>query len=38
MPHMEASIIIHAPWTQVAEVYRDYRGWPHKQDRPDCTL
>lgn len=28
MPHVEASIIIHAPWTQVAEVYRDYRGWP----------
>ena len=24
----EASIIIRAPWTRVAELYRDYQGWP----------
>ena len=27
MPHAEASIIIRAPWTQVAELYRDHQGW-----------
>ncbi len=28
MPHAEASIIIRAPRDRVAELYRDYRGWP----------
>lgn len=28
MPLVEASIIIRAPWTRVAELYRDYQGWP----------
>jgi hypothetical protein len=28
MPHAEASIIIRAPWMRVAQLYRDYRGWP----------
>ena len=28
MPHAEASIIIRAPPTQVAQLYRDYERWP----------
>jgi hypothetical protein len=28
MPHAEASIIIRAPWSRVAELYRNYQGWP----------
>lgn len=28
MPRAQASIIIRAPWTRVAELYRDYQGWP----------
>jgi hypothetical protein len=28
LPHEEASIIIRAPWTQVAQLYRDCQGWP----------
>ena len=28
MLRVEASIIIRAPWTRVAELYRDYKAWP----------
>ena len=28
MPLADVSIIIRAPWTRVAELYRDYQGWP----------
>lgn len=28
MPHVEASVIIRAPWTRVAQLYRDHQNWP----------
>lgn len=29
MPQIQASIIIRAPWTRVAQLYRDYQNWPN---------
>jgi hypothetical protein len=28
VPRVEAAILIRAPWTRVAALYRDWQGWP----------